>query len=221
MNKKYKFLVALIVIFSTLLALFLVIKEPRSNDLVVEVNISDELRQEIEGRKQALIEEAESTGDKANYRDIGLLEEQLGNLGSAKRYYEEYLKEYPSNRVALQNYANLLYEMGEYNEAEIVYENIIRSYGMNISIFMRLVDSIEAQNQDGSRTEELIRILEQAVASSGQTNYLMRKLSEVYESLGDCDMAIKHLEILRDGTESAEVGDINKDIEDIKTRCGN
>lgn len=193
----------------------------KSEDITVTVDITDEKRSELESKKAELEQEIKDTKEKKLYLSLAQVESQLGLLSQSKEHYKKFLQNYPNDQVGLNNYAALLYDMGLYEEAEEAYKGIIGFRGLSLDLLDKLVRSISAQNADGSRTDDLISVLEDSTRELGQIDYIMVKLADIYEAEGQCDLAVEHLEVLRDSSEGDKAALVEKDIENLKERCQN
>lgn len=163
--------------------------------------------------------------------DIARDSSTLGNLADAKEAYEQLLDINPVSRVYWSNYANTLREMKDYQAAEDAYGQYLL-LAPSEAAFSGLYRVIAEQNADGSRDEDIKRLLDGAIDTVGQTPRLISLLAEWHEGQGDCQAAIAYYELTIDlvrngaaeqGVSAEEIQPtidlVQADIDDLRESC--
>jgi len=163
----------------------------------VDRGISDEDWTRFDERIAGLvadIEEREASGN----RDISL-HLQLGNayymtgqLSLAIEQYDNILSTHPNDAAALENKGQVLLEAGDPAGAEVAWRKAI-SVGAQESVYFSLTKLIRDEFPD--RTDDIRTILEEGIATLGQTQGFMVDLGNWYHEEGMLDEAISHYEV--------------------------
>ncbi len=131
-------------------------------------------------------------------QDIGL-ELQLGNafyaigeLGKAVEQYDKILATHPTDAPSLENKGQALLEMGDANGALEEWGRAIASSPFE-GTYLRMVDVLEEQFPE--RHDSVKILLEDAIATLGQSPALLIRLGKWHESKGELAEAISHYEI--------------------------
>ncbi len=131
-------------------------------------------------------------------QDIGL-ELQLGNafyaigeLGKAVEQYDKILATHPTDAPALENKGQALLEMGDANGALEVWGRAIAASPYE-GTYLRMVTVLEEQLPE--RRDSVKTLLEDAIATLGQSPALLIRLGKWHESKGELAEAISHYEI--------------------------
>ncbi|PJA47384.1 hypothetical protein CO172_01720 [Candidatus Uhrbacteria bacterium CG_4_9_14_3_um_filter_36_7] len=123
---------------------------------------------------------------------LGNLYYSLGDLASAKQWYESILSDYPNDAPAHENLGQTLKEMGDFKGAESHWNQAIVLNPYDLT-YIKLADLIEEYFPD--RRKEIQILLEEAIASLGQTRSLLIRLGNWYETQGDYERAISHYKV--------------------------
>lgn len=199
------------------------VRDRMSTRYDVEVDISDEQRVAYEQKlsdAQGRIDRKEGEGNDwwLAYLDAARMSSALGRNGDAEGYYRTFLKRFPEHRVGLANYAHLLFETGRYRAAEIIYGRLVSVARIEEDL-RDYVEVIKAQNQEGERNADLLSVLEVAVADYGQTAFLMLELADLYQKMGNCELAIQHHEVLLNLVDESQKAQIENDIARMQETC--
>jgi len=140
----------------------------------------------------------------------------LGDLVQAREIYEDYFEKHSINPAAWNSYANILYKMEDWSNAEDAYRTAVELSPME-EFYMDLVRVIE---RDSDRFDEVEGILKEAVEILGQSRSLMVSLAGWYEEAGDCERAIAHLNVAKTlaGSDVMEET-IQGDIDSVEETC--
>ncbi len=230
-KQKGKVIIGLLLVVAVVIAIVVFAlkeKAPNYNGLVtkVEVQISDENRTLLEQRvavNKAAIAGSEGAGqdfDEQLYLQLANDARQLGDLITAREAQEEVLNHNPINLTAWINYGRTLMMMQDYVEAESAFRQVLKLGGGSEAAIRDLYDAVDKQNGDGSRTDELRRVLEVGVEGAGQTPWFMIALGDWYANAGECDKAKDHYLVAK-GLVSAEEQKqmIAEAIDAISTTC--
>jgi tetratricopeptide (TPR) repeat protein len=190
----------------------------------IEVQLTDELRaqfdQQLADAKAKIDSEKDKDRDWNAYVDAGWAARGLGRFGEAEAYYKAYLEYSPLDRRVLTNYAALLIETKRYKQAEEIYAKLMEE-SFEVEDLRDWIEVVKIQNEDGSRDNDIVNTLERAVATFGQTPFLMQTLGDWYEAHGECALAIDHYKVLESIVDPAQRDLVRSDIERIRTSCTN
>lgn len=143
---------------------------------------------------EARVAENEATGarDISVILELGNLYYHVGELETAAGWYRDILRTHPEDAPALENLAQVLLEMGDWDGAETTLRAAV-----NVSAYeptyLKLVDLIEEHFPE--KSSEIKEILETAIANLGQTPGLLARLGRWYEQNGMLDEAISHYQV--------------------------
>lgn len=207
------------------LALILIFTNSSSTPIeyIIDIELSEERRQEIEVRlaeTEAEIAEHEVNNEEVPLRLYRYQAEDyrlLGKLSKAEQIYRDYLQKNPLDKVVQNNLGHLLIQMERYNEAEAVFRNILTNLDSDENDLRNYIRTLQLIDINDSR---IIRSLENGIQLYGQTPYLMQGLADWYERQGECQLAIDHLKIIPQlDPEFSE--QIEMDIQNLQNRCQN
>jgi tetratricopeptide (TPR) repeat protein len=192
--------------------------------LVTEIEVqSDEatveyLEQQLE-QSLAAIEAAYQSGETPDldlFMIVATNAYYLGDLVQARETYEEYFEENSINPAAWNTYANILYKMEDWSNAEKAYRTAVELSPME-EFYMDLVRVIE---KDSERHLEVEEILKEAVEVLGQTRSLMVSLGEYYYETSDCERSIAHFNVAKTLAESDSLVDaVQLEINKVNETC--
>lgn len=166
----------------------------------------------------ASIAASEAIGEEVHLDTYASLAHQYNLLGEYERardYTALILERNPVNYSAWASYADISFSMKDYDEAEIGYQKAVELLPTNTSYWRDFLEFYEFRYPE--QADERFTYLELAVENAGQDTFFMQELSEYYESVGDCDRAIRHMEIAVDNSLSPE--DAQKDLDALEARC--
>mgnify|MGYP001607972595 CR=1 FL=1 len=140
------------------------------------------------------IAEAEASGKReiSLYLQLGNWLYSTGDLGLAEDAYRNILSTNPQDVPALQNLGQTLLEMGDVKGAEQVWRQSL-TLEPSEDYYIRLSNLITEKYP--ARQAEIQKLLEDAIATLGQTPALLIRLAMWYEAKGDFDQAISHYEV--------------------------
>lgn len=121
--------------------------------------------------------------------DVGLSEEERGNLAKAIEAYERSRELDPLHIGARINLGRLHHEAGRLAQAERVYRRALRECEPDATLFFNLAVLLE----DASRHEEALEAYQQAITADPDLADAHFNLARLYESLGRPQHAIRHL----------------------------
>lgn len=197
--------------------------EMADKDLVktVDVDMSDEIRNTFDQRilvTKAAIEARESVG-----QDVALLQfalasdaDIIGDLVTAREYYEDYMQSNPVNFTVMLNYAAILTRMGDLDRAEEMYRHVIEIVPTEEHL-NRYVRFLETYNENGSRDAELKDLYELSLDFIGQREWILLGLGDWYLRNNDCKAAIDHYEVALQINPSNE--NTQNDIAELRATC--
>ncbi|MBT3230649.1 tetratricopeptide repeat protein [Candidatus Uhrbacteria bacterium] len=140
----------------------------------------------------------------------------LGDLAQAREIYEEYFDYNSINPASWNTYANILYKMEDWDNAEEAYRTALELSPME-EFYMDLVKVIE---KDSERYLEVEELLKEAVEVLGQSRSLMVALASWYEETGDCERSIAHYSVAKTLAESDTLADsVQEDIDRVEETC--
>lgn len=138
--------------------------------------------------------EANGTRDISVILNLANLYYQVGELGTAAKWYENILGTHPNDPPSLENLGQAQLEMGDYVGARKSWEAAVNVESLEQNYF-RLADLIEKHFPED---RALIQgILETGISNIGQTPGLLSALGNWYASVGKYDEAISHYEVAR------------------------
>lgn len=215
--------VALIVLAAIIAGVLMFSKPSIDTSYDITPELTEELRSKYEqdlATEKALIESQKNKDrDWLAYTRAAWAAEGLGRYGEAQMYYQVFLKKFPEHRLALTNYANIMFRTGRYKEAEVIYAKVFDTARLEED-FRDYVEAVKAQNTDGSRSDDLIALFEQIVRDNGQTPYAMEELARAHEAAGRCELALEHYAILRDlVTDKDQKRLVDEDIARVQDEC--
>ncbi|MBI4599193.1 tetratricopeptide repeat protein [Candidatus Uhrbacteria bacterium] len=151
-----------------------------------------ELELRIQTLEAAMREDTEASEDISNMLQLGNLKYAYGDLAGAKEWYERILADHPRDAPALENLGQALYEMGDVTGAEARWRAaiVVNSYEPT---YLKLADLIDERLPE--KRSEIGHILEEAIATLGQTPGLLARLGAWYEAQGLYAQALSHYEI--------------------------
>jgi len=153
------------------------------------------LEQKIADQENKLATDAEFAKDLSHWLILGNMKYQLGDLSGAKEIFEtKILKDHPDDAPALENLAQTLYEMGDYEGAELRWRAAISVSPWEVT-YLKLVDLIDAKFP--ARQKEIQGILEEAIANLGQSAGLVRRLGDWYTDNQQYDRALSHYQVAK------------------------
>jgi len=191
-----------------------------------EIELDDNLRFlydfRVETFKSALAAQEhfeELTGQRKDwdlYIEIASNANMIGDLETARYYYEEMLKLNPLHYTVWNNLGNVQYRQGDYEAALSSYAQVIELYPSEEGYrdYIRVL----ALEETGDRDEEIKEALEEGVSRVGQTSWFMVQLAEWYWQHDECDQAYAHYEVAMDIAPDLEA--IEKDYNEAKQTCG-
>jgi tetratricopeptide (TPR) repeat protein len=153
------------------------------------------LEQKISDLENRLATDAEFTKDLSQWLYLGNLKYQLGDLAGAKEIYEtKILADHPADAAALENLAQTLYEMEDYEGAELRWRAAISVNPWEVT-YLKLVDMIASKLPE--RQGEIQGILEEAIANLGQSAGLVNRLGDWYADNGQYERALSHYQVVK------------------------
>lgn len=153
------------------------------------------LEQKIADQENKLATDPEFAKDLSQWLTLGNMKYQLGDLAGAKEVYETHiLADHPADGAALENLAQTLYEMQDYEGAELRWRAALSVNPWEVT-YLKLVDLIA--NKFPERQNEIQSILEEAIVNLGQTPGLLRRLGDWYADNGQYDRALSHYEVAK------------------------
>ena len=123
---------------------------------------------------------------------MGNLKYQLGDLASAQEWYERILSTHPQDAPALENLGQTLYEMGDFSGAQKRWRAAL-AIGPYEVTYLKLADLL--QEKFPERKAEIQPLLEEAIATLGQTPGLLTRLGQWYAGEGRYQEALSHFEV--------------------------
>jgi tetratricopeptide (TPR) repeat protein len=166
----------------------------------VDRGLSEETKINFENRLSSLIDlvKIQETSGAAEifntYLKIGNTYYELGQLDLAQGYYEKILVTNPSDAAALENSGQNLYEMGDYSEAEKKWRAAVVVNPWEVT-YIKIADLLS--DKLPARQGEVQSLLEEAVASIGQTPGLLLRLGDWYVANGKYSEAISHYQVAK------------------------
>ncbi len=230
--KKYRVIVIIVAILA--LALVAIIAGQNGSDdaysgLVTQKNVQitdgerEMLRQRILVSQQTLEQQQRSDEDV----DLDLISDiaydsmLIGDLVTAREYYEMYLDLHNINPAIWQNYAGVLRDMEDWQASEDAYRQL-SVVSLSESTVISLVKAIDRNNPDGSRDEEILNLLLTSLETSvGRTPALLTHIARWYEDHGECQKAIDHFEVVEDMLDELgeDTSGVIADIEHVESTC--
>jgi len=153
---------------------------------------------EVQEHLDGLIADAQKRLDEKGGQDLGIFLElgslyyQTGNLEASREQNEKILKIQPNDTPALENLGQTLKEMEDFAGAEDAWRKAI-THGAQEQIYFRLSEMISKEFPE--RNEEAREVLEDGVATIGQTPGLMISLGNWYREEGQYEKAISHYQV--------------------------
>jgi len=165
----------------------------------VDHGLNDEdrtrLEQKISDLEIGLNNDPELANDLSQWLILGNLKYQLGDLAGAKEIYEtKILADHPADGAALENLGQTLFEMQDYESAELRWRAAISVNPWEVT-YLKLVELID--NKFPARQMEIQGILEEAIANLGQSAGLLRRLGDWYADNGQYDRALSHYQVAK------------------------
>jgi tetratricopeptide (TPR) repeat protein len=154
---------------------------------------------EDEQYAQSLIEKAERELAESEERDLTLIliagnaHFTYGNLAEAIRYYDDILSTHPSDAPALENKGQALYDGGDYKGAKEAWHSALLSDPRE-NTYLRLARLYT--NELSEESDRTLPLLEEAIATRGQTVPLMLSLANWYRDNNQYEEAISHYKIV-------------------------
>ncbi len=164
----------------------------------VDRNLDPDVKAEFEVRISTL--EAAMQSDSTLANDIGEmlqlanLKYAYGDLAGAKEWYEKILATHPNDAPAHENLAQTLLEMGDYAGAETHWRAALTTNPYEVT-YIKLADLI--RDHFPERQAEIQTLLEDAIATLGQTPGLLVRLGQWYEANGDYESALSHYHVAK------------------------
>jgi tetratricopeptide (TPR) repeat protein len=164
----------------------------------VDRGLSEEAKAELELRIQtleaAMATDSEIAGDISKILELGNLKYRFGDLAGAREQYEKILSTHPTDAPAHENLGQTLLEMGDFAGAEEHWRAAIAASPYEVT-YIKLADLIVEQFPD--RQAEIQPLLEEAIATLGQSAGLLVRLGEWYAANGLYDEAISHYKVAK------------------------
>jgi tetratricopeptide (TPR) repeat protein len=117
----------------------------------------------------------------------------LGDLVTAREMLELQIAGNPINYVAWNNYALVLEDMGDYENAENAYLKTIEIEQGIGKYYEDYADFLSSHFPE--RSQDLRAVLEEDLTRRGQTVWNMTALGDWYAAEGECDKAVDHYEV--------------------------
>ncbi len=142
----------------------------------------------------AAIDATEKSGkhDITQYLLLGNLYYEIGDLAKSEDAYQAILKTNPNDAPSLENLGQDQLESGDYAGAELSWEAAMKSEP-DEDYFIRIADLID-QHLPNQRAS-IGPLLDNAVATLGQTSGLLYRLGEWYEENGQYEEAMSHYQV--------------------------
>src|SRR3989338_1554889 len=172
--------------------------DPNSPELVtwVDRGLPESIAAELELRIQTLEAslEADTDGKKdiSQILELGNLKYAYGDLAGAKEEYERILSTHPTDAPAHENIGQTLLEMGDVIGAEGHWRAAIASSPYEVT-YIKLADLIDTSFP--KRRAEIQPLLEEAIATLGQTPSLLVRLGNWYRQEKDYERALSHYQV--------------------------
>ncbi|MFA6131753.1 MAG: hypothetical protein WC702_01630 [Patescibacteria group bacterium] len=172
------------------------------------------LEQKISELENKLATDSELAKDISQWLTLGNMKYQLGDLAAAKEIYEtKILADHPADGAALENLGQTLFEMQDYEGAELRWRAAISVNPWEVT-YLKLVDLI--YNKFPDRQKEIQSILEEAIANLGQTPGLVRRLGDWYADNEQYDRALSHYKVVKQLSPDDET--INEKIAEVRSK---
>ncbi|MDA0207936.1 MAG: tetratricopeptide repeat protein [bacterium] len=187
----------------------------QSVDMTEEVQYSVDYLQKL---ITASIEATKQVGEEVELDTYLALSRQYslqGDLWNARTYVERVLEKNPMNYAVWAAYADLSYNMNDYDATEEGLKRAIELLPNNPSYWREMIEFHEFRYPE--EAEQRFALLESAVQNAGQDAYFMQELAYYYESIGDCTRAIQHMKIAVD--QSLAPDQAKNDLDDLEHRC--
>ena len=162
----------------------------------VDRGLSEEIKVEFELRITTLEAAISSNPERdiSQLLQLGNLKYTYGDLQGAKEQYEDILFTHPKDAPALENLGQTLREMGDYEGAFARWRAALNISPYEVT-YLKLADLIEEQFPE--RQDEIQTLLEEAIATLGQTPGLLKRLGEWYATNEQYDEAISHYKVAK------------------------
>ncbi|MEK9156557.1 MAG: hypothetical protein AAB448_00225 [Patescibacteria group bacterium] len=144
----------------------------------------------------AAIEAAEASGEEVNldfYLSAASDAYSLGDLVTTREMLEKQLEGNSINFVAWNNYALVLEDMGDYENAEVAFRKTLEIESGIEKYYVDYTDFLLAHFPE--RREDLKTLIETNLELGGQTVWNMVALGDWYALEGKCDKAVDHYEV--------------------------
>ncbi len=160
----------------------------------VDRGLSDNVKAEFELRIATLEAAIASNPERdiSQLLQLGNLKYAYGDLSSAKEQYENILSTHPKDAPALENLGQALREMGDYQGALDRWRAALNVSPYEVT-YLKLADLLDEYFPE--RQDEIQTLLEEAIATLGQTPGLLKRLGEWYAVNEKYNEAISHYKV--------------------------
>ncbi len=230
--KKYRVVVGIVFVVFVLCATVIFLQGNTADEydgLITqkEVQLTEGEKEMLKQRilvTQEAIRLKENLGEEVDLKlisDVAYDSMLLGDLVTAKEYYEKYLDLNNINPSIWQNYAGVLRDMQDFAASEDAYRQL-SVVSLSESTVISLIRAIERNNPNGDRDEEILNLLLTSLETSiGRTPALLTHIARWYEDHGECQKAIEHFEVVKDmlSGQGSDVSGVIADIEHVESTC--
>ncbi|HBP00459.1 MAG: hypothetical protein UU48_C0011G0025 [Candidatus Uhrbacteria bacterium GW2011_GWF2_41_16] len=149
---------------------------------------------EIQTLESSMQTDSEIAQDIGKMLELGNLKYAYGDLAGAKEWYERILSDHPQDAPALENLGQTLLEMGDDVGAEESWRKAVSISAYEVT-YIKLADLLDTRFS--SRRSEIGPLLEEAIATLGQTPGLLVRLGKWYADQGLYQEAISHYQVAK------------------------
>jgi tetratricopeptide (TPR) repeat protein len=175
------------------------------------------LEEKITNLENSLNTDLELAKDLSQWLQLGNFKYQLGDLAGAREVYEtKILADHPADAAALENLGQTLYEMRDYEGAELKWRAALSVNPWEVT-YLKLVNLIKEKFPE--RQAEIQGILEEAIASIGQSPGLLKELGSWFERNEKYDLALSHYKVAKQlAPEDETIDDLIKEVREKMTK---
>ena len=181
----------------------------------IDKNLTDERAAELNLQEQTLTASLENDSTSLeNWRDLGLIRYELGDLAGAAEAYEQAVEINPLNYPSWASLGDMRKHMGDYIGAELAYTKAIELYPNEDDYYYKLIDLW--QRYIPERDEDIHDMLVWMIQNLGQDRESLVHLAEWYMDHGEYEEAVSHYEVALQYDPENE--DLQEDLEEAKRK---